>query len=866
MKAIDLDKKLGSKKRKSISELCNIISTRTDHNPNFCLFLGSGASRSSNIPTAQELVEQWRAKTYKDLTNDLEERSPSEIKAWLSEHASDWYDEKREYSCLIEKLFPLRNNRRIFIETTVADKIPSIGYAYLVRIAEAGLLRTIFTTNFDDLLNEAFYQFSSERALVCAHDSSVDSISITSHRTKIIKLHGDYLFEDLKNTELETRRLDDNMKDKLEEFLKEYGLILVGYSGSDRSITRILNDMSDKQQYLPTGLFWCFRDSDEISEEALEILRKPNSFYVLTAGYDELMADFYSMLNTSATPFNSKLASDRASNIINTYLQSSILKSTTSTIIKKHLEALESDKNTSLLVDIMKDLNTERIASAGLTDNNLLVYFEIERALKDGALEDALTKLDLELAKTTDRKFKEILLHRRFLCSVRLNKFPQAKGAVKEMLSLDPANFYISLSECSLLESRSERLKHLEELKNRHPFSSRILNEYARELHEALEKRDKVRSGLRVDDVVNALKRSLEVNPSLSNPAWSQLFGYYASQKHGNKTNELLCDIVDRHLTQNAYSAKTTEILYRYCLKNKTIDYNGKSLFEYLNEAYTRQFPRDHADHIEVFVDACIDFGEHRRLRPILEEARTTEDLKENPQFALLMMNVFYDVFRDLSGAISFGRGFLKNTKNVSVELKLLELLLANNDPKRARESHLRIKGAIDQSRWVRLEAHILEAEGRYQDAIDAIESISDRRDFDEKYTSELSYLDLKMGSPARAVKRCREFLEQRYFAIRFEAEIINYEYGKMKDGKNIDKKRISSVADATDRQLVKGVCYSLLEQDADAMKIFRTEAEKRFSEIDDCLAWPAISRHQRELKIIKEELLKGKRSLTDLL
>ena len=116
-------------------------------------------------------------------------------------------------------------------------------------------------------MNEAFYQFSSERALVCAHDSSVQTISITSRRTKIIKLHGDYLYEDIKNTSKETHNLDENMKEKFSEFLKEYGLVVAGYSGSDKSITRILDDMSDKQIYLQNGLFWCFRNEDIVSEE-----------------------------------------------------------------------------------------------------------------------------------------------------------------------------------------------------------------------------------------------------------------------------------------------------------------------------------------------------------------------------------------------------------------------------------------------------------------------------------------------------------------------------------------------------------------------------------------------------------------------
>ena len=178
MKASELKTKLSKKKHKTTSELKQLIKVRPDQNPNFCLFLGAGASRSSGIRTASQMVDEWRAIAYKGLSNDTQERLVHDMKRWLTDHESEWYDEKKEYSSLIEHIHPTPANRRKFIETEVASNIPSIGYAYLVRIAEADLLRTLFTTNFDDLLNEAFYQFSSERAIVCAHDSSVDQIGI----------------------------------------------------------------------------------------------------------------------------------------------------------------------------------------------------------------------------------------------------------------------------------------------------------------------------------------------------------------------------------------------------------------------------------------------------------------------------------------------------------------------------------------------------------------------------------------------------------------------------------------------------------------------------------------------------------------
>jgi hypothetical protein len=59
--------------------------------------------------------------------------------------------------------------------------------------------------------------------------------------------------------------------------------------------------------------------------------------------------------------------------------------------------------------------------------------------------------------------------------------------------------------------------------------------------------------------------------------------------------------------------------------------------------------------------------------------------------------------------------------------------------------------------------------------------------------------------------------------------------------------------------------CHSMLEQDKEALKIFRAEGEKRFSLLDGCIRWPVISRHVNELTAIRDELLRAKRSLTDL-
>ena len=100
------------------------------------------------------------------------------------------------------------------------------------------------------MLNEAFYHFSDVRPHVCAHDSSIGSLSVLSDRPKIIKLHGDYLFDDIKNTLKETESLENNTREKFIEFSKDYGLIIVGYSGQDRSIMDVLNYLVQQEEYL----------------------------------------------------------------------------------------------------------------------------------------------------------------------------------------------------------------------------------------------------------------------------------------------------------------------------------------------------------------------------------------------------------------------------------------------------------------------------------------------------------------------------------------------------------------------------------------------------------------------------------------
>ena len=153
----------------------------------------------------------------------------------------------------------------------------------------------VFTTNFDDLINEACFLYSDGvRPIVCAHDSAISSIRVSPTRPKIIKLHGDFLFDNIKNTMRELETLEDNIKRKFMQFAQEYGLVVVGYSGRDRSVMDILDILVQKKEYFKQGIYWCELEGAERRTKRLSgLLRRDRVFIVKILGFDEFMAEIH---------------------------------------------------------------------------------------------------------------------------------------------------------------------------------------------------------------------------------------------------------------------------------------------------------------------------------------------------------------------------------------------------------------------------------------------------------------------------------------------------------------------------------------------------------------------------------------------
>lgn len=230
----------------------------------FTLFLGAGASKSSGVPLASEMIQEWRRIAFED-----REPADADFDAWCK--AQPWCDKDEEYSRLFEMLFPNERARQKYVEPKIEAAFPSWCYLYLANIVQAGYFNVIFTTNFDDLMNDALTMYLGYNPVVCAADSEVISISITTDRAKIIKLHGDYLFKRLKNTVEELKQLDPNMESKVREFGKQCGMVVIGYAGRDHSIMSLLEELMKDENSFPNGIYWGMRPNEQQASRVKEL-------------------------------------------------------------------------------------------------------------------------------------------------------------------------------------------------------------------------------------------------------------------------------------------------------------------------------------------------------------------------------------------------------------------------------------------------------------------------------------------------------------------------------------------------------------------------------------------------------------------
>lgn len=272
----------------------------------FDIFLGSGASIAAGIPSGGELVWHFKreiligegkidAKRVADLKIDSNKQL---IQSYFNTEEEKKI--KNLYSHYFELCYPNARVREDFLAEIIKDKKPSLGHLCIAALIESRKIQTVWTTNFDDLVEKAISSFNDGS---CAPVSPKDAKSVSTYRKeipKIVKLHGDFKYDTLQNTDTELQKLEEHIATYFTNSCSEKGLIVVGYSGSDTSVMNSLKDALRQDNPFPRGLIWCLRKGEEPTIELTSIINEANdknqcSGFMYIDTFDYFLHELYSI-------------------------------------------------------------------------------------------------------------------------------------------------------------------------------------------------------------------------------------------------------------------------------------------------------------------------------------------------------------------------------------------------------------------------------------------------------------------------------------------------------------------------------------------------------------------------------------------
>ncbi|QIO09386.1 SIR2 family protein [Acinetobacter lanii] len=595
MKFKDLVEKELQNKKRSVKDLVNYVGKTPMSHPNYSIFLGAGASVTSGINSGGHLVHNWRKEIYEQYCGDYyskniehnaellnEDDAKDRAINYLIREQGHWYNPQNEYSSLFERKFDLPSQRRRFVESLVDEKLPSIGYLHLITLINNSYFNTIFTTNFDDLINEAFYQFSNTRPLICAHDSAVGSVSVISKRPKIIKLHGDYLYDDIKNTIKETESLEQNIKEKFIEFTKDNGLIIVGYSGQDRSILDVLNYLLQQEEYLKNGLYWCFRADDEINHEVRKILWRDKVYCVEIDGFDELFTEFCHHVNVKPNLIDSATDSKREKCIkkfITDYETSDIKN----ILIKDFIEEVSTARNNQNISDLIRQLNEN--TNSHISQENFKNLLEVEQLISKLDYDKALEKINFELKNINDKEIEESYISLKIRVLKLQKKDRLAIEIIENLIESDPYNPKFYQWKLNFINNIEERINYLFDVNNKIINNQHFKNLLVEAFIYNLEN-DEIKNNVEFEYCEKLINESIQIYPSLDNDAYElkykllnikinkQLFKDKIQKnkiEHELKINSEISKIIETITSINKFNINAINLKKEYIMDKKNI-------------------------------------------------------------------------------------------------------------------------------------------------------------------------------------------------------------------------------------------------------------------------------------------------------
>ena len=233
----------------------------------FAFLLGSGVSKGAGVPTSWEVVECLAGRLARLEGEDV------------GGDPIGWYRRRfggdPDYSVLVEGLAPSpvdrRNLLRKYFEPSDEEraeglKLPATAHRAIAGLVAKGFVSVIVTTNFDRLIEQALSDAGVQPAVIASSAVAKGAMPLAHSKATVIKVHGDYLSPDLRNTIEELETYDPAMNRLLDEVFDQYGLVVCGWSAKwDKALRNALESATSRR----FSCYWLHRGPLEEEAERL---------------------------------------------------------------------------------------------------------------------------------------------------------------------------------------------------------------------------------------------------------------------------------------------------------------------------------------------------------------------------------------------------------------------------------------------------------------------------------------------------------------------------------------------------------------------------------------------------------------------
>ena len=287
-------------------------------------FLGAGASFSSNIPTGGDLVWYFKREIYcteNGISQDRFKDLKSEANRLVLQNFFDLQadtpkrGDSQEYSFYFEKCYDSWLARKSFIDSLVEKRNPAIGYLCLANLILNSRISNIWTTNFDQLLETAIANIDPAFPFnLCSSANAKSFDNLNLQYPCIYKLHGDYRYDKLQNTNKELKELEQAIHSQFYTKLCQKGLLVIGYSGSDESIMSFFEEHVSDKTFLEKGLYWTTLKGCQVSNRVASLINsfnkngKPSSIIEID-NFDEFLLNIYFAIGESQNIIDKRIPS-----------------------------------------------------------------------------------------------------------------------------------------------------------------------------------------------------------------------------------------------------------------------------------------------------------------------------------------------------------------------------------------------------------------------------------------------------------------------------------------------------------------------------------------------------------------------------